>query len=186
MPPLNLLIGSNGNESLMYIPDDAVIDDYLRLAFPEATWDEVRDALGRQYSELEQMDRLRSALQYTCPSLILASAINEAGGDAWVYRFNRVREGFDPIGAYHGAELPYVFDTHDAWLPTNEVDRTLTGQLVAHWMSFLATGSPNQQGSDAWPRWGTEQQGLLVTETLSGAGHSEAALCARLASLRRP
>jgi len=36
MPPLNLLIGSNGNESLMYIPDDAVIDDYLQLAFPEA------------------------------------------------------------------------------------------------------------------------------------------------------
>ena len=185
MPPLNLLIGSNGNESLMYIPDNAVIDDYLQPAFPEAVWDEVRTALGSQSSELEQMDRLRSALQYTCPSLTLASAISEGGGDAWVYRFNRVREGFDPIGAYHGAELPYVFDTHDAWLPTNEVDRALTRQLVAHWMSFLATGSPNQQGSYAWPRWGAEQQGLLVTQTLSGAGHSEAALCARLAALRR-
>ena len=185
MPPLNLLIGSNGNESLMYIPDGAVIEDYLQLAFPEATWDEVRDAVGRQYSELEQMDRLRSALQYTCPSLILASAVNEAGGDAWVYRFNRVREGFDAIGAYHGAELPYVFDTHDAWIPTNEIDRTLTGQLVAHWMSFLATGSPNKQGSDAWPRWGVAQEGLLVTDRLSGARHSEAALCARLVSLRQ-
>jgi carboxylesterase type B len=58
MPPLNLLIGSNGNESLMYIPDNAVIDDYLQPAFPEAVWDEVRTALGSQSSELEQMDRL--------------------------------------------------------------------------------------------------------------------------------
>jgi carboxylesterase type B len=26
-----------------------------------------------------------------------------------------------PFGAYHGAELPYVFDTHDAWIPTGYV-----------------------------------------------------------------
>ena len=30
----------------------------------------------------------------------------------------RVREGekAKKYGAYHGAELPYVFDTHDDWL----------------------------------------------------------------------
>ena len=74
--------------------------------------------LGADLSELEQMDRLRSAVQYTCPSLAVASAAHNAGGSAYVYRFDRMREGFDAIGAYHGAELPYVFDTHDAWLPT--------------------------------------------------------------------
>ena len=69
---------------------------------------------------LEQMDRVGTGIQYLCPSLALASALDKAGARAWVYRFDRVRPGFEPIGAYHGAELPYMFNQHDDWLPTAE------------------------------------------------------------------
>jgi para-nitrobenzyl esterase len=193
-PEMNLVIGSNRNESLMYIPDGAVLANYLEGYFPPQTWDDIKVMLGPELSELAQMDRLRSAVQYTCPSLMLAQAAQEAGGAAYVYRFDQVREGFDAIGAYHGAELPYVFDTHDPWMPTNAVDQQVTDALVDYWVAFLANGSPNESrsggsatgGSDIntsekgraiWPAWTQRQQALVIADEVLPQTHPDAALC---------
>ena len=189
LPGLNLMVGSNRNESLMYIPEGAVLTDYLDGYFPPATWADIKLMLGADLPELAQMDRLRSAVQYTCPSLMLAQAVQEAGGAAYVYRFDRVREGFDAIGAYHGAELPYVFDTHDAWIPTNAIDYQITDALVDYWVAFLTNGSPNEarssgletsrseKGRATWPAWSQQQQALVITDELSTQTHPDAALC---------
>ena len=157
------------------------------------------------------MDRLRSALRYTCPSLSLAQAAQEAGGSAYVYRFDRMREGFEAIGAYHGAELPYVFDTHDPWMPTNAIDHQITDALVDYWIAFLTTGSPNEsqsghtetgdpemggseinsaeKGRAMWSAWSQQQQALVIADEISTQTHPDAALCefldaARVASAR--
>ena len=184
LPRLNLIIGSNRNESLMYIPEGAVLTDYLEGYFPPETWDDINVMLGADLPELAQMDRLRSAVQYTCPSLALAHAAQEAGGAAYVYRFERVREGFDAIGAYHGAELPYVFDTHDAWLPTSAIDHEITNALVDYWVAFLTSGSPNKSESRdsettgaTWPAWSHQQQALVIADKVSTQTHPDAALC---------
>ena len=199
LPGLNLIIGSNRNESLMYIPEGANLTDYLEGYFPPENWEDIKAMLGADLSELAQMDRLRSAVQYTCPSLSLAQAAQEAGGAAYVYRFDRVREGFESIGAYHGAELPYVFDTHDAWIPTNTVDLQVTDALVDYWIAFMTTGSPNESQSDRtetvdsemvgseinsaekgraiWPAWSQRQQALGIAEEISTQTHPDAALC---------
>jgi para-nitrobenzyl esterase len=199
LPGLNLIIGSNRNESLMYIPDGAALTDYLEGYFPPESWEDIKAMLGADLPELAQMDRLRSAVQYTCPSLSLAQAAQEAGGAAYVYRFDRVREGFESIGAYHGAELPYVFDTHDAWIPTNTVDLQVTDALVDYWIAFMTTGSPNESQSDRtetvdsemvrseinraekgraiWPAWSQRQQALVIADEISTQTHPDAALC---------
>ena len=154
--------------------------------------------LGADLSELAQMDRLRSAVQYTCPSLLLAQAAQDAGA-AYVYRFDRVRDGFEAIGAYHGAELPYVFDTHDAWIPTNAIDHQITDALVDYWIAFMTTGSPDESQSDRtetidsemvgseinsaekgraiWPAWSQRQQALVIADEISTQTHPDAALC---------
>ena len=184
LPVLNLIIGSNRNESLMYIPDGAVLTNYLEGYFPPENWEDIKAILGGDLSELAQMDRLRSAVQYTCPSLALAQATQEAGGAAYVYRFDRVREGFDAIGAYHGAELPYVFDTHDPWMPTSAVDLKITDAVVDYWVAFLTSSSPNESQSgdseitDAtWPAWTQQQQALVIADEVSTQTHPDAALC---------
>ena len=184
LPVLNLIIGSNRNESLMYIPDGAVLTNYLEGYFPPENWEDIKAILGGDLSELAQMDRLRSAVQYTCPSLALAQATQEAGGAAYVYRFDRVREGFDAIGAYHGAELPYVFDTHDPWMPTSAVDLKITDAVVDYWVAFLTSSSPNESQSgdseitDAtWPAWTQQQQALVIADEVSIQTHPDAALC---------
>ena len=211
LPVLNLIIGSNRNESLMYIPEGAELTDYLEGYFPPENWEDIKAMLGADLSELAQMDRLRSALRYTCPSLSLAQAAQEAGGSAYVYRFDRMREGFEAIGAYHGAELPYVFDTHDPWMPTNAIDHQITDALVDYWIAFLTTGSPNEsqsgrtetgdpemggseinsaeKGRAMWSAWSQQQQALVIADELSTQTHPDAALCefldaARVASAR--
>ncbi|PNU03437.1 hypothetical protein A8V01_06935 [Novosphingobium guangzhouense] len=58
-------------------------------------------------------------------------------------------------GAYHGAEIPYVFDTLDAqrgWQLT-AVDRAVARQMNAWWASFIRTGAPQGGGSVRWPRY---------------------------------
>ena len=55
------------------------------------------------------------------------------------------------MGVYHGAELPYVFDTHDAWLPTADRDREVTQWMIGYWSNFIKYGDPNGEGLPPWP-----------------------------------
>ena len=49
------------------------------------------------------------------------------------------------MGAYHGAELPYIFNTHDNWLPTSDTDIAITNKIQDFWINFVKTGNPNNQ-----------------------------------------
>ena len=49
------------------------------------------------------------------------------------------------MGAYHGAELPYIFNTHDDWLPTSDTDIVITNNIQDFWVNFIKTGNPNKR-----------------------------------------
>lgn len=157
LPAFNLLIGSNADEALMYIQPGSTLESWLAEADlnPEAA----SKALARvsAMTELQELNELRSAVQFACPSFQFANAQAASGGRVFVYEFARVRKGLDSIGAYHGAELPYVFDTHDAWLATSQRDRRLTAQLVDYWLSFASTGRPKSDIAPDWPLWNVDR-----------------------------
>lgn len=56
-----------------------------------------------------------------------------------------------PAGAYHSAELPYLFaiDGHDAELRPDQ--RALSDTLIRYWTRFARTGSPDAPGVPDWP-----------------------------------
>jgi len=181
LPALDIVIGSNANESLMYIQPGDTPAAYLEGRIPEQRWPGILDHIGADASEQAILDRLGTGLTFLCPSLSLADALSRRGGRVWVYRFDRVRPGFDSIGAYHGAELPYVFDRHDDWLPTEAVDRDLTETLVGHWLQFLHRGDPNGDGLPSWPRWREDdQQAVIFSEVSSAMVHPDLGFCALL------
>ena len=85
--------------------------------------------------------------------MFLAARQSGVRGNAWVYYFGRVREGAGGaiVRAYHGAELPYVFGTHDPWMTTTDTDRRLSERMMAYWIRFATSGDPNGEEAPDWP-----------------------------------
>jgi para-nitrobenzyl esterase len=153
---LDVLIGSNANEWLMYLPDPATPED-LEAALDSYVLAEDRPAARALLEEgavgdlRGRLDRLVGAAEFHCPSLAMARAMRRRSDRVFVYRFTRVRPGGERLLAYHGAEIPYVFDTADVWLPADATDRSLTGAMLAYWIRFAQTGDPNGEGLPGWP-----------------------------------
>ena len=115
---------------------------------------------------IRKMDLLITAKNFVCPSLFMAKTLRENGNKTWVYQFNRVRDDelAKKYGAFHGAELPYVFDTHDEWLPTNKTDKELTSAIQSYWLSFAKTGNPNGNITQIWPAYEPINDPTLVLD----------------------
>ena len=97
-----------------------------------------------------------------------------------MYFFTRQRPGPGGanFGAYHGAEIPYVFDTHDAWLPTDDEDRRLTEVMMDYWVQFARTGDPNVAGRPKWPPYRVEKPMVMkLGDEVAATPPHDAALC---------
>lgn len=82
-------------------------------------------------------------------------------GKAPVYRYRfdlaPPATGKDPaaMGAYHSAEIPYVFGTLNLdksrrWRPE---DYALSAQMRKYWTNFTKSGNPNVAGAPQWPEY---------------------------------
>ena len=65
------------------------------------------------------------------------------GAPAYVYYFRHKLPG-DDAGAFHSAELWYMFGTLGrAWRPMTDADRALSGRMLDNWTDFCKYGDPN-------------------------------------------
>jgi para-nitrobenzyl esterase len=186
---IDLLIGSNDDEWLSYLKPPLDEDAWLREHAP-GNEQRLRDALSAERDPLRRMDLLETSHLFTCPSLWMAGEVAGHGARAWVYHFTRVRPGeaASRIGAYHGAEIPYVFGTHDAWLPTAAEDRELGARMMRYWTRFAAGGDPNGAGDPPWPAYRAEQPAVMQLDVVPRAlaAHPSRALCAVLGPTTAP
>ena len=161
-----MLAGTNRDEWLEYIHKNAAQEEVLQAAANLQRMDGDK-ALAQVQSEPDPrraMDRLITAEAYVCPAQYTALRFSAEGPGAWLYYFTRVREdiGGSIFGAYHGAELPYVFDTHDSYMQTTDTDVALTEAIMTYWTQFAATGNPNSDHVPHWPMFSAPEQ--LVQE----------------------
>jgi para-nitrobenzyl esterase len=152
---IRLIAGTNADEWWDYVDPGVSIDDVRGRADLLSHIDAAAAfaAVTDQPDPRRAIDRLRTADEYLCPAQWLAAAMTAAGKDAWMFYFTRVREdeGGRRLLAYHGAEYPYAFDTHDRYMATTTTDRELTRIMQAYWTSFAATGNPNSDVAPDWP-----------------------------------
>ncbi|MGA8594376.1 MAG: carboxylesterase family protein [Bryobacteraceae bacterium] len=84
-------------------------------------------------------------------------------GRSNVYRYHfeeapPVEGGGASHGAYHSADIEYVFQTLD-WkkLPWTAADRKVSDQMISYWTNFAKSGDPNGPALPNWPRYTPDQ-----------------------------
>jgi len=92
-------------------------------------------------------------LYMTCPTRFAARGAARASLPTYLYQFTRVLPGGESLGAYHSAEIGYVFGTKESWLPLEAVDATLSDSMMTYWVQFAMNGDPNVPSLPAWPRY---------------------------------
>lgn len=179
---IDLIAGTNADEWYMYLDRETTHNDVENWIAENAP--DNRQALlnhiAAEQDPRRALDHLRTASRMLCPSRDLAARVNETGGQAWVYYFDRQRpgEGGTLLGAYHGAELPYVFDRHDDWLTTGDRDRALSSVIMDYWVRFATTGNPNGAGAAGWPAYsGKPPEILVLGDSIGTAPDNSQALC---------
>ena len=179
-PPVDLLIGSNADEWLMYLEEGQSVDEWMRENLAASQGESVKPLLPVRADAARTLDSLVTAYNFVCPSMFLAEQVRRRGGRSWFYYFSRVREGelAQSMGAYHGAELPYVFNTHDDWLPTNAADLELTKAVMDYWINFVRSGDPNGASLQNWPLFDRRAGSVLRLDSeISALQHESLAIC---------
>jgi len=82
-----------------------------------------------------------------CPTRSLARAASALNAKVWLYWFTltpKISVNYDntsTIGAFHGAEVPFVFG--DQFEITGPEEKRLSDMMGCYWMRFAYTGDPN-------------------------------------------
>jgi para-nitrobenzyl esterase len=81
-----------------------------------------------------------------------------AKNPVWQYQFERSIPGREDAGAFHGAEVAFVFGTlrhaGSATTEFTDADHHAAEQMQEYWTRFASTGDPNGGSLPMWPRGG--------------------------------
>jgi para-nitrobenzyl esterase len=155
-----LLIGVNADEwtTLRFFTPDYTVES-LRAALKwtyRSTGDQAVALYGVSTPEELQgaTDRWMTDLVFVGPSTYMARWMANVPSTTYFYVFSRrvPGQGGDNLGAYHAAEMAYVWDNLELepWVPREEHDRDLATVMSASWVRFATTGDPNGEGVPMW------------------------------------
>lgn len=161
-----LIIGSNHNEGTILLGMTPMrntqdYENYVKGAFGAEA-----DAVLKLYplsggkDALSVADRVFSD-RIAAGSEMFAESNSKLNPKSYLYHFTKSSNSprFANVGAYHGAEIPYVFDASvlDAKQEQynfDDADKRLAKTMSDYWVRFAATGDPNERGLPEWPKVG--------------------------------
>jgi para-nitrobenzyl esterase len=183
---VDLLIGSNQDEWLMYLDNSPEKLTQMINSYPKEIQDILKKRAQQEQSIAQGHDQASTLIDMVCPGYVYAEQIAKSDKHAYIYRFKRVRtgKGGDKLQAYHGAEIPYVFDSHDDWLTTNKNDETLTTAMISYWTNFAKNGDPNDEKSTDLPIWPqfneSEPEVLALSDQISVIAAPDFSICRKI------
>jgi para-nitrobenzyl esterase len=154
---INYMIGYTADETGMYdMPFDR--EAFIREQKNEyGVWADEYLKLCDFFNDDAEMKghlKVRSAEILKTGALVWAELLEDQGNSpAYLYCFNRRLPG-DDAGAYHSAELWYLFETLNRnWRPFTGDDYELSLLVADYWSNFIKTGNPNGQHRPQWSQW---------------------------------
>jgi para-nitrobenzyl esterase len=154
----SLLAGSNADEGTTLIP--ATVTEAQLKSRIEARYGPRSEEYFKLYpvhSDEEAWNASATAVRDYMAGTALEVARVENKQKTYIYYFDRHPPGHDSdhYGAYHSAELVYVFNNLDSVKrPWTETDRRLADTMSSYWVNFARTGDPNGAGLRHWPAFG--------------------------------
>jgi len=108
-------------------------------AYPASNRSEARVAFQRLFTDAF----------FTCPGRREARIFQRQQTPVWRYEFTQLTPGLEYLGAFHAAELPYVFGT----LGSNKAaaEHLVSQHLMRYWTQFATSGDPNHPDVTYWP-----------------------------------
>ncbi len=96
---------------------------------------------------------------FSCPALSTDQSLIQQNNVIYAYEFaDETAPSFlpsdgvsFPMGAFHGAEVGYLFSNPLQHL--NWTQKTLSDQMIGYWSHFAKTGNPNYFGAPNWPQF---------------------------------
>ena len=74
------------------------------------------------------------------------------GGKSYLYHFSRVPpSNKQTIGAFHAAEIPFVFGSYEKTIGYSKEDIKLAELMQNYWVNFAKNGNPNGDNLPEWP-----------------------------------
>jgi para-nitrobenzyl esterase len=163
-----MMIGANADEwtALRFFDPEYTPDSFrAALRWTYGTTGERAEALYAVSSEEElrgAIDRWMTDLVFVGPSVYMARWMDNVSSPAYFYVFSRhlPAPGGKELGAYHAAELPYVWDNIDTnpWVPRDDSDQALAEIMSTYWVHFATTGDPNGGDLPHWPPFSIEAE----------------------------
>ena len=173
--PVPWLLGWNADEGSVFIDlgrppidrletnpkDPKEYEALLTHLFP-GDLEEARRLFPAEPSLPEAKARLYGETRFSSPCWWAAKRHAAAGNPTYLYLFTRVPPAKgQQLGAYHAAEIAFVFDSHAPLLPRDERDDRLTEAMGNYWWRFALNGDPNQVGAVPWRPFSAEDPGML-------------------------
>ncbi|QTH21565.1 carboxylesterase/lipase family protein [Rhizorhabdus wittichii] len=172
---VRLLIGTNRDESIMFIPSTGTAGQQISNADLAAN-DPVFNRYAPRFaglSPLEQRVRFMTARDFWRSSSQIALArARQGAAETYVYRFDQTAATGAWAGrAVHAAELPYVWNALDApsavAFLTGQADagrRRLGAEICDRWANFIHGHPPDADGALPWPCFDRDHAVLLFDE----------------------
>lgn len=91
---------------------------------------------------------------FGAPARFVLREHEKTGAPAYAYHFTRVPPSKTQTGgAFHAAEIPFIFNTHGFAFPKSDKDDPLIEAMMSYWTNFAKTGNPNGEDLPHWPQY---------------------------------